>query len=1023
MYSSLQAELRFTQILTLTCRNCAQRQPRKPRSFHTVSRLRAPQNPSNIGSVSGRGISEETKNNASCSEIAKEKAEQEEKRPSDSQPPTGPGDSTASKNVEEAPAQSFYGSPVKRRMRSRLNQQATTELAPGWFMLDISLWGEEKLAQGAPSKIHLAAADLITGELLEHNLPSNSSGPPSSRAPKDENGDSLSIQTQPLDEEESADTIISGSDNPKRYYVLDEQFGEAERIARGLMQISQKKDRPDVNGSWGDHLHLQYADKDGELLLDHVVEDLARKLGCDLTVLDAHDIADFIHQFHPRQFTAKAGRMLSYDALTNRLPEPASRASAQLPQEAEDDDEDLTEESGAPAIAPLSAFFGKPIAIDLRMFEQLPEEGDDLRSDRHQTSLRVLRDSWNPVRPHVGFAGIVRTLLKSMAERRKTLKQSEQELTNSPAAYDKMREDAAKQTGVPKDAVIIHVKDLKAIRTINVGNEFLRELYDQVETRRSKGECILLVGTDSIRADQGPFTQEGIDKSQNVEHDPTSQSIVLTPVLPNTTSKLALLHDRKRRIATINMRHLWAMMRGRKPLVFAHLKPGFWRRDFFDQLSPSDKSCLETRIWNYRDVQRLAAYIAGAAPERRKDSSNADKEGPSESSIGPSTKLGPVISAAIAHLNLSDKTKLRWVEKQFKETKSEASDRDAPKEDLFDKIRMSASKYEKRLMSGIIEAKNITTTFNDVHMPVEMINTLQTLTTLSLQRPDAFKYGVLASDKIPGLLLYGPPGTGKTLAAKAVAKESGATMLEISAADINDMYVGESEKIVKALFSLARKLSPCVVFIDEADAMFSTRNTHTRRASHREVLNQFLKEWDGMSKDSGSAFIMVATNRPMDLDDAVLRRLPRRLLVDLPTETDRLEILKIHLRNENLAEDVDLPTLAKDTPFYSGSDLKNVAVAAALNCVQEENEQAKNYKGEEPYQHPERRTLRAHHFQRALEDISASISEDMSSLREIKKFDEQFGDKRGKKKKGPKLGFPTQKSDAARDTVKVRELN
>lgn len=324
-------------------------------------------------------------------------------------------------------------------------------------------------------------------------------------------------------------------------------------------------------------------------------------------------------------------------------------------------------------------------------------------------------------------------------------------------------------------------------------------------------------------------------------------------------------------------------------------------------------------------------------------------------------------------------------------------------------------------MGGIIEAKNISTTFNDVHMPAETIDTLQTLTTLSLVRPDAFRYGVLASDKIPGLLLYGPPGTGKTLAAKAVAKESGATMLEISAADINDMYVGEGEKNVKALFGLAKKLSPCVVFLDEADAMFSARSNQGRRVSHRELLNQFLKEWDGMSNDSGSAFIMVATNRPMDLDDAVLRRLPRRLLVDLPTEPDRLEILKIHLRHESLADEVDLSSLAKRTPFYSGSDLKNVSVAAALNCVREENELAKQHRGEEPYRHAERRTLTAKHFEQALEDISASISEDMTSLRDIRKFDEQYGDKRGKKKKAPRMGFPTQDEQAGRDTRKVRE--
>ncbi len=193
--------------------------------------------------------------------------------------------------------------------------------------------------------------------------------------------------------------------------------------------------------------------------------------------------------------------------------------------------------------------------------------------------------------------------------------------------------------------------------------------------------------------------------------------------------------------------------------------------------------------------------------------------------------------------------------------------------------------------------------------------------------------------------------------------------------------------------------------------------------SHRELLNQFLKEWDGMSNDSAGAFIMVATNRPMDLDDAVLRRLPRRLLIDLPTEKDRLEILKIHLRDEQLAEDVSLSDLAGKTQYYSGSDLKNLSVAAALNCVRQENELAKKHNAEQeaPYKHAEKRTLTAQHFMRALEEITASISEDMTSLKDIKKFDEQYGDKRGNKKKHSGWGFNAAKDmDKVLDTIKVR---
>ncbi len=328
-----------------------------------------------------------------------------------------------------------------------------------------------------------------------------------------------------------------------------------------------------------------------------------------------------------------------------------------------------------------------------------------------------------------------------------------------------------------------------------------------------------------------------------------------------------------------------------------------------------------------------------------------------------------------------------------------------------------------------LTTENIRTTFADVHLPLDTITALKTLTTLSLVRPDAFTYGVLATDSIPGLLLYGPPGTGKTLLAKAVAKESGATVLEVSGSEVYDMFVGEGEKNVKAIFTLARKLSPCVVFIDEADAIFASRSGQGNRTSHRELINQFLREWDGMN--DLSAFIMVATNRPFDLDDAVLRRLPRRLLVDLPVQKDREAILRIHLKDEILDPSVSLTDLAKRTPFYSGSDLKNLAVAAALTCVREETPEVIDKASDEavaaagegtkaegtaaakkaattattPPKYAERRVLAKRHFERAMEEISASISEDMSSLAAIRKFDEKYGDRKGRRKKRAGWGF------------------
>lgn len=318
--------------------------------------------------------------------------------------------------------------------------------------------------------------------------------------------------------------------------------------------------------------------------------------------------------------------------------------------------------------------------------------------------------------------------------------------------------------------------------------------------------------------------------------------------------------------------------------------------------------------------------------------------------------------------------------------------------------------HEKKLLAGLVNAKDIHTTFDDIIVPAETKESLIGLTSLSLQRPDAFAYGVLKTERIPGCLLYGPPGTGKTLLAKAVAKESGANMLEVSAASINDMWLGQSEKNVRALFSLARKLSPMVIFLDEADALLGARHNNPGRTAHRETITQFLREWDGLS--DMRAFIMVATNRPFDLDEAVLRRLPRKILVDLPLVAERAKILKVMLREEQLAPDVDLDALAKETDLYSGSDLKNLCVSAAMEAVREEcrakeahdaaaaahSEKEKEKEGgpSAAYEFPERRVLTRKHFEKGMREISASISEDMESLKAIRKFDEQYGDAGGK---------------------------
>ncbi|WVW79693.1 hypothetical protein I302_101663 [Kwoniella bestiolae CBS 10118] len=252
------------------------------------------------------------------------------------------------------------------------------------------------------------------------------------------------------------------------------------------------------------------------------------------------------------------------------------------------------------------------------------------------------------------------------------------------------------------------------------------------------------------------------------------------------------------------------------------------------------------------------------------------------------------------------------------------------------------SQHEKRLLPCIVDpTKLASTTFKDVHLPEKTVDGIRSMVSLPLLFPEAFRGGVLKEHATTGALLFGPPGTGKTLLARAVAAESGARMLAIQPSDVNDMYVGEGEKLVKAVFNLARRLSPCVVFLDEVDALFGARISRGSAGSmsHNLLLTEFMQEMDGLSSAIANkdkrVVVIGATNRPFDLDDAVLRRLPRRLLVDLPSVEGRKAILEILLRGENLGEDVDLEKLAKETDGFSGSDLKHLCVSAALAAVKD----------------------------------------------------------------------------------------
>ena len=221
-------------------------------------------------------------------------------------------------------------------------------------------------------------------------------------------------------------------------------------------------------------------------------------------------------------------------------------------------------------------------------------------------------------------------------------------------------------------------------------------------------------------------------------------------------------------------------------------------------------------------------------------------------------------------------------------------------------------------------------TFRDVAGVDEAVEELHEIKEF-LENPKKFQ---ALGARIPkGVLLYGPPGTGKTLLARAVAGEAGVPFFSISGSDFVEMFVGVGASRVRDLFEQAKQNSPCIIFMDEIDAVGRHRGAgmgggHDER---EQTLNQLLVEMDGFEmKDN--IIMIAATNRPDILDPALLRpgRFDRQIVVDRPDRKGRAKILEVHTRGKPLAQEIDLDTLAGQTPGFTGADLANLVNEAAL---------------------------------------------------------------------------------------------
>ncbi len=234
----------------------------------------------------------------------------------------------------------------------------------------------------------------------------------------------------------------------------------------------------------------------------------------------------------------------------------------------------------------------------------------------------------------------------------------------------------------------------------------------------------------------------------------------------------------------------------------------------------------------------------------------------------------------------------------------------------------SKAKFQMDAKTGVM--------FDDVAGIAEAKEELQEVVTF-LKQPERF---TAVGAKIPkGVLLVGPPGTGKTLLAKAIAGEAGVPFFSISGSEFVEMFVGVGASRVRDLFKKAKENAPCIIFIDEIDAVGRQRGAGIGGGNdeREQTLNQMLTEMDGFEGNTG-IIIIAATNRPDVLDSALLRpgRFDRQVQVDPPDVAGRIEILNVHARNKKLGEDISLEAIARRTPGFSGADLANLLNEAAI---------------------------------------------------------------------------------------------
>jgi len=276
---------------------------------------------------------------------------------------------------------------------------------------------------------------------------------------------------------------------------------------------------------------------------------------------------------------------------------------------------------------------------------------------------------------------------------------------------------------------------------------------------------------------------------------------------------------------------------------------------------------------------------------------------------------------------------MKWLLKQLDPTNAQKKAAAKKAKDVLQRLgldfKTEFSEYELTLASNLIDPDQIDVDWSYIGGHSDVVREIRENVIIPITKKKLFINSRLSRPPI-GILLHGPPGCGKTMIAKATAKEAGTRFINLDLSALTDKWYGESQKLAAALFTLANKVQPCIIFIDEIDSFLRNRNVNDHEVTAM-VKAEFMKHWDGFLTDSQNVVIVMgATNRPADLDDAILRRMTAKFHIPLPNQQQRLEILQLILSCEECDDTVDFERLASMTVNFCGSDLREMCRKAAL---------------------------------------------------------------------------------------------